>query len=90
MPRLSEIFIEQGFFGVRLEQYLVKPHFRSFFTQMTCISVKEFTFAVLDNSSLDTSGPQHRGLVREVSQELKEGFALNYILEAAISRKLAS
>ena len=68
-------------------EYPVKSHFRSFFTQMTCMSVEEFSWAVLDNSGVDTSGPVCRRVIREASEDLREGFALNYILEAVIGRK---
>ncbi len=65
---------------VQQEEWPVKQHFRSFFTQMTCISTKELLKAVLDNSSAEASGP-------EASEELRDGFALDYILEAVINRK---
>lgn len=72
------------------EEYPVKPHFRSFFTQMTCMSDEEFSWAVLDNRSAEISEPLCRMLIREASEELRDGFALNYILEAAIGRKAVS
>lgn len=72
------------------EEYPVKPHFRSFFTQMTCMSVEEFSWAVLDNSSAEASGPLCRRVIKEASEESRNGFALNYILEAVIGRKAVS
>ena len=72
------------------EDYPVKAHFRSFFTQMTCMSVEEFSWAVLDNGSVEGSGPLCRKVIREASEELKDGVALNYILEAVIGRKAVS
>ncbi len=82
------IFSELGLVDVQQEEYPVKPYFRSFFTQMTCMSVEEFSWAVLDNSSADASGPLCRRVIREASEELRDGFALNYILEAVIGRKV--
>ncbi len=55
---------------------------------MTCMSVEEFSWAVLDNSSADASGPLCRRVIREASEELRDGFALSYILEAVIGRKV--
>ncbi len=54
---------------------------------MTFISTKGFFKAVLDNSSAEASGPLCRKVIREASEELRDGFALNYILEAVINRK---
>lgn len=90
VPSLSATFSEQGLIDVQRGQYAVKPHFRSFFTQMTCMSVEEFSWAVLDNSSAEGSGPLCRRVIKEASEELKDGFALNYILEAVIGRKAFS
>ena len=57
---------------------------------MTCMSVEEFSWAVLDNSNAEGSGPLCRRVIKEASEELKDGFALNYILEAVIGRKAFS
>lgn len=57
---------------------------------MTCMSDEEFSWAVLDNRSAEISEPLCRMLIREASEELRDGFALNYILEAAIGRKAVS
>ena len=70
------------------EEYPVKQHFKSFFTEMACISTEEFFKAVLDNSSAEASGPLCRKVIREASEELRDGFALDYIPEAVINRKV--
>ena len=57
---------------------------------MTCMSVEEFSWAVLDNSNAEASGPLCRRVIKEASEELKDGVALNYILEAVIGRKALS
>ena len=54
---------------------------------MTCMSVEEFSRAVLDNNSAEASGPLLRRLIRNASDELRDGFALNYVLEAVLGRK---
>ena len=57
---------------------------------MTCMSVEEFSWAVLDNSNAEASGPLCRRVIKEASEELKDGVALNYTLEAVIGRKALS
>lgn len=57
---------------------------------MTCMSVEEFSWAVLDNSSAEASGPLCRRVILEAAEELRDGSALDYILEAVIGRKLIS
>ena len=71
----------------RSEQYRVKPHFRTSFTQMNCMSITEFTYTALDNSDAQASGPKCRKVVSEAAGVLKEGLALDFYLEIAVGRK---
>ena len=65
----------------------MKPHFMSYFTQMQCLALTEFSYMVLDNSSSEASGPRCRQLIHEGAEALKEGLALDYYLELVIGRK---
>lgn len=43
--------------------------------------------AVLDSSSAEASGPLCRRVIREASDELRDGFVLDYILEGVLGMK---
>ncbi|KAL8824776.1 MAG: hypothetical protein Q9191_004829 [Dirinaria sp. TL-2023a] len=81
MPQILE---QQSLVEIKSEQHSVKPHFMPYFTQMTCMSLTEFSYYGLDNSNSEASGPKSRRLIGEAAAALKQGHALDYRIEVAI------
>ena len=54
---------------------------------MQCILAEEFSFVALDNSGPDKSGPLRQKHIQGATKEMKEGVAINFILEVTIGQK---
>lgn len=84
---MPQVFEQQSLVEIKSEQHRVKPHFMSYFTQMTCMSLTEFSYYGLDNSSPEAIGLKSRRLIGEAAEALKHGIALDYRIEVAVGRK---
>ena len=85
--RLSAIFAEQGVLESRTHYYPTSPHASFFFTQVQMFVSEEYSWATLDNSSPQGTGPQRRTLLQEVAKEAQEGTGLKFVLQVTTGRK---
>ena len=87
MPRLRETFEEQGVLESYTHRHQTSPQVILFFTQMQIVVSEEYGQTMLDNSGPDAKGSQRMALLQEVRTEMREGVALDFILEVTTGRK---
>lgn len=87
VPRLREIFDEQGVLESCTHHYQTSPQVLFFLTPMQLLVSEEYSHATLDNSGPDAKGPQRRALLQEAAREMQEGVGLNFIIEVTTGRK---
>lgn len=71
----------------RTHHYPSSPHTGYFLAQVQLFVSEEYSWASLDNSGPEASGPRRRKLLQEAAEEVQEGVGMKFIMEVTTGRK---